>query len=66
MEPPVTLKARTYLEKMGVERRALHEFTWGWGLEATMWIQQVTAPVTWASADAGMLFPHPVWSPDTQ
>ena len=65
VEPPVTFKAKNCLEKIGVERRALCDHTWEWGLEATMWVKQVTVPVTWASSGRGDVL-HSAWNPDTE
>ena len=65
MEPPVSFKAKNCLEKIGVERRVLCEHTGEWGLEATMWMKQVTVPVTWASSGRGDVL-HLAWNPDAE
>ena len=65
VEPPVSFKAKNCLEKIGVERRVLCEHTGEWGLEATMWMKQVTVPVTWASSGRGDVL-HLAWNPDAE
>lgn len=64
VEDPVTFKAKNCLEKVRRNEEHSAGSHRGGGLEAMTWVKQVTTPVPWANAVAGVLFPHPVWNPD--